>query len=266
MRRIALIAVAVGMLIAAGAALAATQINTYTATLTFSPSKAGTAKKPVPISYTQDYKAQGTGGNRTAILTDIKTTVYGLKADGKDFPTCSLAKIAAAKSDAVCPKGAKAGAGFITASLGSKTNFTAQGSACDPLLDVWNSGQGKLTFFFVDTPTHQCLGTVLKTGDVGPYPGTYKTQGKNLVVDVPVPTYVTFPAPGLAGSLETEHLVWAKTTKKVKGKTVAMTSSVACQGKKRPYSVAFTANLPSSTGTGPGTTQTSTVNGTAPCK
>ena len=258
MRRIVLIATALGVLVAAGAAYAA--INTYTATLKFTSKKPGTAAKPLPISFTQDIKAAGTNGNRTAVLLDIKTTIYGIKVDGKDFPTCSLNQIATAKSDAACPKGAEVATGYITASVGSATNFTAGGSACDPLLDVWNGGQGKLTFFFVDTPSHQCLGGALKTGSTGPYPSTYKTVGKNLVLDVPVPSYVSFPLPGVAGSLETEHLVWKSATK---GKHMSI-STVACKGNKRPYSTAFKATLPSSTG-GAATNESKSVAGSAPC-
>jgi hypothetical protein len=256
LRRIVLIATALGVLVAAGAAFAAGDINTYTASNKFTSKKAGTAAKPVPIGYTQDIKAQGTNGNRTAVLLDIKTTIYGLKADGKDFPTCTLNQISAAHTDAGCPKAAEVAAGFITASIGSSQDFTAAGTACDPLLDVWNSGQGKLTFFFVDTPAHQCLQGALTTGKVAPYPATYKTQGKNLVVDVPVPGYVSFPVGGLAGSLETEHLVWKTQTK---GKHVSL-ASVACKGSKRPWSMKFTANLPTNH-----TTQSKTVTGSAPC-
>jgi hypothetical protein len=264
LRRLALIAVAVGLLVAAGAAYAASQINTYTATLKFAPKSAGKAATPVPVSYTQDIKAQGTNGNRTAVLLDIKTKIYGLKADGKDFPTCSLQTIATNHSDASCPAGAKVASGYITAAVGSSKNFQTAGAACDPLLDVWNGGQGKLTFFFVDTPAHQCLGGALKTGSTPPYPATYKTQGKYLVVDVPVPSAISFPVPGEAGSLMTEHLVWAKKTAKVHGKTVAATASIGCLGTKRPYSTTFTANLPSSTG-GAGTTQSKTVSGSTAC-
>ena len=75
---------------------------------------------------------------------------------------------------------------------------------------------------------------------------------------------MSFPAPGVAGSLETEHLTWLKLTKKVKGKTVAATASVACLKGKRPYSTTFTANLPTSTGA-PGPNETDTVKGSAPC-
>jgi hypothetical protein len=264
LKKIVLIAAALGALAVAGVAYAAS-INTYTATLSFSGKKAGTAAKPVPVGYTQNIVAKGTNGNRTAVLTDILTKIYGLKADGKDFPTCSASKISTAGVDTSCPKGALVATGFITASVGAANNFTAAGSACDPLLHVWNGGQGKLTFFFVDqAPNHECLGGALKTGQVGPYPATYKTQGKYLVVDVPVPKYVSFPAPGVAGSLETEHLVWAKMTKTVKGKTVAATASVACLKGKRPYTTTFTANLPTSTGA-PGPNNTATVTGSAAC-
>ncbi len=259
MRRILVIATALGVLVAAASAYAA--INTYSASLGFTSKKAGSASKPVPIGYTQDIKATGTNGNRTAILLDINTKIYGLTADGKDFPTCSLSKIAAAHNDTVCPKGAKVATGDITASLGGQSDFKAVGAACDPNLDVWNSGQGKLTYFFVDTPTHQCLSGALQTGSTGPYPATYKTQGKYLVVNVPIPKYIYYPAPSLAGSLETEHLVWVKASKKVKGKTVAAIASVACQGNKRPYSMTFTSTLPPA---GPAK-EVDTVSKSAPC-
>jgi hypothetical protein len=266
LKKIVLIAAALGLLVAAGTAYAA--LNTYSASLKFSPKAAGTPAKPVPVGYTQDYKASNaTPGLRTGVLTDITTKIYGLKADGKDFATCSANKISAAGDDTGCPKGALVATGAITASVGQTSNFAASaGAACDPLLHVWNGGQGKLTFFFVDqAPNHECLGGSLKTGQVGPYPATYKTQGKYLVVDVPVPHYVSFPAPGVAGSLETEHLNWLKVTKKVKGKTVAASASIGCLKGKRPYAVTFKANQPNATTGAAGPTETTTLKGSAPC-
>ena len=259
MRRIALIAVAVGMLVAASAAYAATQINTYSAKMSFTSKGAGTASKPKPIGYTENLTAKGTGGNRTAILEDITTKIYGLTADQKDFPTCSLTSIANAKSDTGCPKGALVASGWITAQVGSPTNFKATAAPCDPALDVWNSGAGKLTYFFVDTPAHNCNALGLKTGSTGPYPATVKKAGKFLVVDVPIPSFINRPL-GLAGSLMTEHLVWTHQAKKGKQSM----ASVACQGNKRPWAVTFKANLPGPTGTG-GVTQSKTVSGSAAC-
>jgi hypothetical protein len=263
LKKIVLIVAALGALTFAGVAYAA--INTYTATLSFSGKKAGTPAKPVPVGYTQKIVAKGTNGNRTAVLTDIVTKIYGLKADGKDFPKCTAKAIGAAGNDTSCPKGAMVATGAITAVLGGTTDFTAAGLPCNPLLHVWNSGQGKLTFFFVDqAPNHECLNGALTTGQVGPYPATYKTQGKYLVVDVPVPHYVSFPAPGEAGSLETENLSWLKLTKKVHGKTVAATASVGCLKGKRPYTTTFTANVPTTAGA-PGPNEVDTVKGSAPC-
>lgn len=264
MRRILALATA---LVAVGAATVAyaqgTAINTYKAGLSFTSKAPGTAKAPLPIGFKQTITAAGTNNNRTALLTDIVTKVYGLKVDSKDFPTCSETSIENAKNDTGCPKKALVATGSITAVLGSASSFTATGAPCDPNLDVWNSGPGKLTFFFVDAaPNHECIGGAVPTGQVGPYPATYKTVGKYLVVDVPIPGYVDTPVPGQDGSLTGEILNWEKNTTKVKGKTVAAISSIACSGKTRPYSTTFTATLPVPT---PAVTQTNTVTATAPC-
>ena len=253
MRKSLVIAVtAAVMLIAAASAYAA--INTYTAKDTVSPAKGGTANKPVSVGYTEDLAATGTNGNRTALIDDIKTKIYGLKANVKGLPTCSLNSIAIAKSDTGCPKGAMLASGSITAVIGSATNFTpADPSAfdCDPLLHVWNAGRGKLVYFFVDTApgtAHDCGDGAIKTGAVGPYPGSRKQQGKYLVVDTPIPGYVNRPL-GLAGSLESEHLKWFNLSTKVKSKKVGVVQSVGCQSGKRPYSVTFTATLPTTNAT-----------------
>ena len=106
MRRIVIAVTALVVLGTASAVYAATSspINTYTAPLKFTPGKAGSAKKPVPTSFDLKITAAGTNGNRTAVTLDFLTKIYGLKVDGKDFPTCSAAKIAALHSDTACPR------------------------------------------------------------------------------------------------------------------------------------------------------------------
>ena len=137
-----------------------------------------------------------------------------------------------------------------------------QNAPCNPLLDVWNAGQGKVVYFFVDQgPNHLCAGGAVPTGFVGPFPGTIKTVGKTLVMDTPIPPYVSFPLTGVAGSLTGEVLHWKKLTKKLKnGKTVAYGASVGCKSGKRPYSVTFTAK------NGPGgQVQSDTVSASQKC-
>jgi len=263
LRRIVVIATALAVLACAVSAYAATGgLNTYTATIKFAPNKAGSGKAPSAIAYTQTYHANGTNGNRTAPLTDIKTTLYGVKPTPKGFPTCTQATIAAAHSDASCPHGALVATGAITAILGPIADPSSSDPnqiPCNPLLHAWNGGGGKIVFFFVDqAPDHTC-GPIL-TGGVGPFVGTTKQVGKNLVQNTPIPASVSFPLSGVEGSLTSETLHYLKVTRKVKGKTVSYHSSVGCKNGKRPYSVAFSAQSQ------PGApSESQTVSGTQKC-
>jgi hypothetical protein len=265
LRRFVVVATAlVAVLITAVSAYAATGgFNTYGAKINFSPNKAGSSKAPAVIGFTERYVAGGTAGNRTAPLSDIKTTIYGVTSNAKKFPTCSQAKIANAKSDAGCPHGALIATGAITAIVGptaSQVNGAPGSASCDPLLHAWNGGPGKVVFFFVDQPpNHGCYNGLITTGSVGPFVGTVKVSGKNLVMDTPIPQSVSFPVAGLEGSLTSETLHFLPISTKVNGKTVAFNQSVACKNGKRPYSVAFTAAEPG------GAPQTDTVSGSQKC-
>ena len=152
--------------------------------------------------------------------------------------------------------------GDITAVIGSPTNFTNS----DPRPRVQSRParvehrRRQLAFFFVEGPGHLCAGGAVTTGAVPPYPATRKQSGKNLVVNVPIPTYVTQPL-GLAGSLLTEHLKWFNLTTKVNGKKVGVLQSIGCKSGKRPFSVPFNATLPPAN-----TTETSTVSGKQTCR
>ena len=258
MKRIAIAVTAVVvMLVAAGSALAA--VNTYTASYKFMGNK-GSASKPAALSFNQKITAKPVmAGGRSGLLHDIKTTIYGARVNTAGFPSCSLSKIANAQNDTGCPAKAQVASGSITASVGPKSPFTAStGQACDPLLHVWNTGPGKLAFFFVDTPSHQCLGGQLHTGSVGPFPATYKASGKNLSIDIPIPNTVDFPAgmsANLTGSLETETLNWKSQSMGSKHEI----TSVGCQGGKRPYAFAFQAGLPG------GANETKSVKGSGSC-
>jgi hypothetical protein len=264
LRRIVLIATGVIALVAAGTAYAA--LNTYTAKTTFASKKAGTPAKPVPMGFTQQLTATGINGNRTAVLLDLKTTTYGLKANLKPFLSkkCTGATIANAKNDTICPKSALVASGYIHAAVGPKTDFTPTATGvfpCDPALDVWATGPSQVTFFFVDTPAHNCNALGLKTGSTPPYPGTISYKGKDMVLNVPIPPAISFPAPGFAGSLQLEHLVWTHQSTKVGGKAVSVMTSIGCKGGKRPWTQAFTATLPTQ---GPAK-ETKSVSGSSPC-
>ncbi len=262
MRRTIIIGTALAMLVGASAAFAS--FNTYSASFKFSSSKAGSAKSPVALGYNLTYGANGTSGNRAAPLTDLKTSIYGIKANGNLFPTCSLNKIATAKNDNVCNPKAEVATGTVNSLLGAASDPKSAGTPCNPGLDVWNAGGNKLVFFFTAKSASQCGG--LQTGATAPFYGYVSYQGKNMVLDVPQPKDISVKVANLTGvysSLSVEKLTWFKLTTRVKGKTVGYLQSVGCKAGKRPWAQSFSAlNYPGQPG---GTTSTQTVVGSAKC-
>ena len=262
MRRTIIVGTALAMLVGASAALAS--FNTYSASFKFSSSKAGSAKSPVALGYNLTYNAAGTSGNRAAPLTDLKTTIYGIKANANAFPTCSLSKIASAKNDNVCNPKAEVASGTVNSLLGAATLPKTSGTPCNPGLDVWNAGGNKVVFFFTAKSAAQCGG--LQTGSTAPFYGYVSYQGKNMVLDVPQPQDISVKVANLSGvysSLSIEKLTWKKLTTKVHGKTVGYLSSIGCKSGKRAWAQSFTAlNYPGQPG---GAKSTQTVTGSVKC-
>lgn len=233
MRRIIIGVTAAALLITATAAFAAA--NTYTAKMAYSPGKAGTATKPVPTGIVQTLAAAPVAPNvRAAPLTNITTTIYGMKSlVTKKTPKCTdTLKMSTLKTDSFCPPGALVATGPVHALLGN-TDLTTAGAPCNPFLHVWNGGPGKLWFFFTTTPGKYVCAT-LHTGDTPAYPGTVRQVGKNMVINVPLPPNVSTRVAnqtGLYGSLIKEVLTYRK----------GFQASFACKAGKRPWSVKYTA-------------------------
>jgi hypothetical protein len=252
---IAIATVVVG-LVAASSALAA--VNNYSATYKFSGPKA-TKAKPAKLNFAQTINVTpGTAGQRTGILHQITTKIANVKVDVSGFPTCTAAKINAAQNDTGCNKKALVAKGYINAELGSASDPTAAGSACDPELDVWNGGKGKLIFFFVDEGSHQCLNGALHTGQVPPWTATYKQAGSSLDVTIPIPDTVDYPlgtSGGEVGSLSKEFLNWK--AQSMNGKYDI--TSTGCSGQRK-YTFGFSASAIGST-----SNEAGSVSGKAAC-
>jgi hypothetical protein len=262
MRRKVIAITALVCLVVAGSAFAATAFNHYGASFKFS-GPAGSKKKPAAVSYTLTYSAASTtSGNRAWPLTDIKSTLDGVKSNWKSFPKCTEAQMDnLPKYNAVCPKNSLVATGPVQSYVGPGSDMAvgAPGSwACSLKLWVYNSGGGKLTYFFTVPNPAKCNG--LTTGAAQPYVATTKEVHGNLFQDVPLPPDVSTNVEhlGLYGSLEHEVLNFKKLTIKVKGKTVPFIASTGCTKNKHKWSVTFAGNNGS-------TTQTQTINGAAKC-
>ena len=78
MRRFLIIGTAVAVLAGAAVAYAAT-LNNYTASVSVSPTAAGTPAKPVSVGFTEKLGAANvTSGKVANVLVNIKTTIYGM--------------------------------------------------------------------------------------------------------------------------------------------------------------------------------------------
>jgi hypothetical protein len=249
LRRLAILGTAVAFLVGAAAALAAgTFFNTYKGSkVTLAPKVAGSKAKPAAVGLTEVLKAGSTtSGDRAAPLKDIKTSIYGLITNGGKLPVCTDKMIesagAAGGFDKACPKGSLIAQGPVSSLLGPANDPTTSHSVpCNPFLHVYNGGPKTQVFFFTTNASHQCHGLV--TGQTAPYDGHISHKGPYWVLDVPLPPDISTQVagqPGLYGSLISETLIYGISTR-VKGKVVHYGESVACKGKKRPYSIQFTA-------------------------
>jgi hypothetical protein len=259
LRRKVVVVTALCCLIGATAAFAA---NTYTPGSNFTFTKgAGTKSKPVGIGFKENLAAKNSDTSKAAaVLIDIKTKVYGVVSNAKRFPTCSATKMVTLKSDSFCPKASKFASGLVNSELGDPTLALSNRIPCNPNLDVFNAGKGKLWFFFTTHSASQCAG--LTTGATAPYPGKVSQQGKYEVTDVPLPPDVSTRVADHAnfyGSLIKQTLTWFKVSIKSHGKTVFNNVSTGCLHGKRPWSITFTAT------TNGHDRQVSTVKGSSKC-
>ena len=175
-RKIIILAALFTLAAGATAAYGATAVNTYSGTTQSFSKGAGSKKKPVGTSFKQTLVANNTDPTKAAaVLVNIKVKIYGLVSNAKQFPTCSNTKMVQLKSDSFCPKASKFASGLVNSLLGDPSLSASNRVKCNPNLDVFNAGKGKLWFFFTTHSTLQCAG--LTTGSTAPYPGTISQQG-----------------------------------------------------------------------------------------
>jgi hypothetical protein len=230
---------ALAVLVGATAAYAA--YNNYGGTTTKISRGVGTKKKPVGLSMVQTLKASAPSGERAAPLTNIKTTLYGVKLDAGKLPVCSDAKIEQNKISptGACPKGSLIATGRVSALLGPGTdNSASNGTPCNPRLNVFNGGPNTQVFYFWTKSSSDCGG--LTTGSTAPFDGHISYKNGNVVVTIPQPTDISTKVAGHANfysSLIGELLSYPKT---VNGKGYMV--GVGCKNGKRPWTATFTAH------------------------
>jgi hypothetical protein len=249
---LALVGVGVAVGVIAPAVMAAGNFDTFTAKQTFSPNAAGSTSHPVPLGFKQLWTAKGNNptGN-AAPLTKIVAKAYGIQYNGGKFPKCTASQInnagVAHNWNAVCPHGSLIAEGPIKAVLSPAAG--GRGVACDPYIKMYNGGATTQTFFFTLYPQapgrqYECASGGVHTGTgCAAYTGHLSHSGKTAILTIPLPGCASTNAGniGLYAALQVLNVTYKKLTKKVHGKTIGYTQSVACKGGQRPWSFAFTA-------------------------
>jgi len=256
LKRIVIVGTALAVLVGAAAAYAA--YNNYAGTTAKVSKGVGSKRKPVGLSMVQTLKVSAPTGQRAAPLTNIKTTLYGVKLDAGKLPVCTDAKILQNKISptGACPKGSLIASGRVNALLGPGTNnSSSSGTPCNPRLNVFNGGPNRQVFYFWTKSSSDCGG--LTTGSTAPYDGRISYKNGNAVVNIPLPPDISTKVagqPNFYSSLIGELLTYPKT---VNGKGYMV--GVGCKNRKRPWTVTFTAQKYG------GGTETGTVAGAAAC-
>jgi hypothetical protein len=257
LRRLVIIGTALAVLVGAAAAYAATHFNNYNGS-NLAISKGGKGKV---LSLVQNLQANAPAGNRAAPLKDIKYTIYGVKLDAGKLPVCTDALIEKNKTNpnGGCSPGSLIGNGPVHSELGSgTTSASSAGTACNPFLHVFNGGPRTQVLYFYTKHATDCGG--LTTGATAPYDAHISYSGGNAIIDVPLPPDISTKVAGLPnyyGSLIAETIAFGKT---VNGKAYMV--GTACKGRKRPWSITFTAQNYAANGGG---SDTQTVKGSSKC-
>jgi hypothetical protein len=253
MRKIPLVAtlVALGLAGTAYAATVVTQVYVVSAKLT---KKSGTKAHPKPLAASIGYTVKPTPpGDRPNVVKTVVTTIAGVRVHPNAFPTCSTSKLNSG-GPSTCPKGSQVGTGFLIAEVGLASDPSSKLLTCRVDLTVYNGGGNSLSYYVYSNPSHanEC-----QSSQVKPIAFAVKAQlkGTTLVQTVNVPFSVRHPGNNSsldAATIQVSVTIPAK-TRKLKGKTVGLTESVACPANhKRHVSLKFTSES--------GKSQTATAN------
>jgi hypothetical protein len=193
-------------------ALAQTQ-TTMETSLSIGPAKAGTSKKPKPVSLRLGIEgASPTGQPDTSTAIRVQLP-KGIKWSGKLWPSskrCSVSRANAQGSFSVCPKGSRIGSGHVTALGGN-------GSVVEEIdLDAFVTTSGSLGTFLTATQ---------------PLPINAMLEGRvsGQTITIAIPPNIQEPVTGVPTGIRTLNLTLNGKTK-VKGKTRGVLESTACQG------------------------------------
>ncbi|MEO6496727.1 MAG: hypothetical protein ABIO51_04490 [Solirubrobacteraceae bacterium] len=250
MKRIGVAATAIFTLVAVAVAIAA-QTNVYGVTASTSPTKAGTAKKPVGLKLNFNYTVDEIDGKRPAAIKKYSIDFNGIRVNGKKFKKCSADQINSTgdpATDSACPKDALVGTGSIVATVGSSDKEEDQSLNCFQTLKVYNAPNRHATLFLEGKTPPEGYGfpragdeyCVINFGKA--IDARYVQDNSGTALEFVVPDTVLHNVPGTTTAVRKVQSTIKRRYKLVRGKRqYYYESRGGCTKKGRAVTVSFTA-------------------------
>jgi hypothetical protein len=233
LRKSVIVGLALAVALAGAAVVQATGVVTQNLKVVVSPSKAGTTKKPKPVTLKLHlYSATSDGSKPPASNKVVIYLARGLLFNGAKFKSCSLATLNSTGPSA-CPAQSKVGGGTATGNI-------SPGQDEQLSVTLFNGPKGKALEIYVQGTSPAAIAAAfeskLSTIKGGPY-------GYKLTSTVPQNLYE--PAPGLFTPL-TDFNVAVHATTRVKGKQYGLVATTSCpKTRKWPFKATYNyANSP----------------------
>lgn len=240
MRKKITVAVAAAFVLSLAAFAYAQTTNVYTVTGSTSPTKAGSKKKPVPVSVKFGYTVGELNDNRPSPVKKYSIRFAGLNVNTAPFPKCSVSTLQD-QGPSGCPSGSKMGSGFIENATGNAADPKDRSIECNAALSVYNSGSNKGVIYVAGSPSNTDPRTKCAIELAAPIPAQFVRSRVGTALEFTVPASLLHPLPTLDNAVVKVTSTIRRATKRVKGRTVGFFESVGgCVRNKRNITVTFT--------------------------
>ena len=225
--------VAVGVLALAGVAFAQDVTNTYSVSHSVSPSKAGTKRRPLPISVNLGFKVGEVQGRRPGVVNKYSIKTDGLVINTAFFPKCSTSTLEGGGPSA-CPRGSRMGRGFIRNATGNRADPNDKSIACNTSVELYNAGNSKGNLYVQGSPNSSDPRTRCAIELGAPVPVTFIRSRSGTAIDFTVPDSLRHPLPTLSNALTDVTINIPRTTRRVNGRARGFLESVGgCSARRK---------------------------------
>jgi hypothetical protein len=215
-------------------------LNEYTLTdSAYSPSKAGKAKKPVPVGVRLGFDVADSENKRPLSLERLAIKQAGIGFNGAFFKKCTAKQITDAQSDENCPSGSLIATGYARNIAGNRSDRNDKSQTCYLFLRLHNGGRGKLSLFVRGSNTAPA-GQTCPLNLAVAIPVSIAQSSASSTINLTIPESLKHPLATLTNSLVEMRLnVPCKTTRRNGKRRGFLEARGKCSGGRRAINYTF---------------------------